>query len=278
MSPSVFNLQTIKNSIWLMGGIGCLFVATVFWAISDQDELIEMPIAAVEQQASTIQGEKVRVTAQLGTFQDEVAPLDVSRRNTVAGQHGPEFRGAKFIQEHGRSWTLELLRSSDEEIIKVYLSKQENRKNFQYFRLNEPGKSEQFVLSYGRFNSAADALKQLEQSAFGLPDSVVPVSTRFSAYEPFVNDLGADEMRTSSKLYQVSLKAAPLPKLEAYRPSSSSEQNTTQTQPSSAIPDPFADTKPATTTPSTTAPKVEQPVIQQKIEPKQEREIIDPFA
>lgn len=260
------------------GGIGCLFAATIFWAISDNEELIEIPTMATEQQAATIQGEKVRVTAQLGTFQEEVAPLDLSRRNTVAGVHSPEFRGAKFIEEHGRSWTLELLRSSDEEIIKVYLTKKENRNNYQYFRLNEPEKPEQFVLTYGRFNSVAEALKPLDQIDFGLPDSVQPVSTRFSAYEPFVNDLGADEMRTSSKLYQVNLKAAPLPRLEAYRSNTAPQQKMAESQSSSGIADPFSETNSPTTTPQNGAPKTEQPVIQQKLEPKQEREIVDPFA
>lgn len=264
-----------------MGAVGCLLAATIFWAISDKEELIEVAVQSVEQQATTIQGEKVRVTAHLGAFHEVVAPLDLRSRQTTSGQHSAEFRGAKFIQENGRSWTLELMRVSDEEIIKAYLSKQDTRQQFQYFRMNEADKGEQFVLTYGRFNSAAEALRHLDKQDFALPESVKPLSTRFSAYEAYVNDLGAEEMQTSTKLYQINLKAAPLPTLQAYARPTTTESAPNVSTSENIVVDPFAslgETPKVIPQTAPNKPKTEQPVIQQKIEPKQEREIVDPFA
>ncbi|WP_459655544.1 hypothetical protein, partial [Achromobacter xylosoxidans] len=82
-----------------------------------------------------IQPEKVATTPNLGALADEVRPLDLTTRTVASGEHEPEFRGTKFINENKKQWTLELYRASDEDIIKNFLKSRTDRNKFIYFRL-----------------------------------------------------------------------------------------------------------------------------------------------
>ena len=205
------NWQNIRQYIWLIGGLLCLLVALIFWVMTDTKSLVttENPI---EDSQVQIQSEKVTATTHLGSLTDEVRPLEQTTRMVASGNHGVEFRGTKFIQENKKNWTLELFRTTDEDIIKSFLLKQVDRKNFIYFRLSGENQAEQYVLAYGVFKSDSEANTQLTQLSLGLPASVHPKAIQIDQYVPLVNDLGADEMQGgSNKLYEVKLKSAPLP-------------------------------------------------------------------
>ncbi len=205
------NWQNIRQYIWLIGGLLCLLVALIFWVMTDTKSLVttENPI---EDSQVQIQSEKVTATTHLGSLTDEVRPLEQTTRMVASGNHGVEFRGTKFIQENKKNWTLELFRTTDEDIIKSFLLKQVDRKNFIYFRLSGENQAEQYVLAYGVFKSGVEAKTQLTQLRLGLPASVHPKAIQIDQYVPLVNDLGADEMQGgSNKLYEVKLKSAPLP-------------------------------------------------------------------
>lgn len=66
--------QTKQNYIWLAFGGVCLFGALVFWAITDQETVVEVEKKAESEVELQIQPEKVATTAHLGSFIDEVKP------------------------------------------------------------------------------------------------------------------------------------------------------------------------------------------------------------
>ncbi|MCG9491966.1 hypothetical protein MCL36_05385 [Acinetobacter pittii] len=207
--------QNVQQYIWLVGGIVCLFLAFIFWVMTDSKKLVEVEKAADSDTPMQIQPEKVATTANLGALADEVRPLDLTTRTVASGQHEAEFRGTKFINENKKQWTLELFRASDEDIIKNFLKNRTDRNKFIYFRLSGEKQSEQYVLTYGVFKRSEDAIQQLTQLNLDLPESIKPQPQQFSTYAPLVNDLGADEMKGGiSQTYEVRLRPAALPKID----------------------------------------------------------------
>ncbi|NUF14476.1 hypothetical protein [Acinetobacter lactucae] len=207
--------QNVQQYIWLVGGIVCLFLAFIFWVMTDSKKLVEVEKAADSDTPVQIQPEKVATTANLGALADEVRPLDLTTRTVASGQHEPEFRGTKFINENKKQWTLELFRASDEDIIKNFLKNRTDRNKFIYFRLSGDKQSEQYVLTNGVFKRSEDAIQQLTQLNLDLPESIKPQPQQFSTYAPLVNDLGADEMKGGiSQTYEVRLRPAALPKID----------------------------------------------------------------
>ncbi|MDD9314975.1 hypothetical protein [Acinetobacter lactucae] len=207
--------QNVQQYIWLVGGIVCLFLAFIFWVMTDSKKLVEVEKAADSDTPVQIQPEKVATTANLGALADEVRPLDLTTRTVASGQHEAEFRGTKFINENKKQWTLELFRASDEDIVKNFLKNRNDRNKFIYFRLSGEKQSEQYVLTYGVFKRSEDAIQQLTQLNLDLPESIKPQPQQFSTYAPLVNDLGADEMKGGiSQTYEVRLRPAALPKID----------------------------------------------------------------
>ncbi len=206
--------QKIQQSIWLLGAVLCLLAALIFWAVTDREELVEIekqPESEIELQ---IQPEKVAATTYLGGLQEEVRPLELTTRLTASGLHEAEFRGTKFIQEQKNNSTIELFRVSDENIIKSFIKKQTDRSKLFYIRLSGEGQAEQYVMLYGSFGNKRDAAQTLTALPFKFPETIQPVVVQFADYRPYVNDLGADEMGLSTKLYAVNLRPAAVPTID----------------------------------------------------------------
>ncbi|MDM1283356.1 hypothetical protein HXZ60_07150 [Acinetobacter towneri] len=206
--------QKIQQSIWLLGAVLCLLAALIFWAMTDREELVEIekqPESEIELQ---IQPEKVAATTYLGGLQEEVRPLELTTRLTASGLHEAEFRGTKFIQEQKNNSTIELFRVNDENIIKSFIKKQTDRSKLFYIRLSGEGQAEQYVMLYGSFGNKRDAAQTLTALPFKFPETIQPVVVQFADYRPYVNDLGADEMGLSTKLYAVNLRPAAVPKID----------------------------------------------------------------
>ena len=206
--------QKIQQSIWLLGAVLCLLAALIFWAVTDRDELVEIEKQPESEIDLQIQPEKVAATTYLGGLQEEVRPLELTTRLTASGLHEAEFRGTKFIQEQKNNSTIELFRVSDENIIKSFIKKQTDRSKLFYIRLSGEGQSEQYVLLYGSFGNKREATHALTALPFKFPETIQPVVVQFADYRPYVNDLGADEMGLSTKLYAVNLRPAAVPVID----------------------------------------------------------------
>lgn len=212
MTSNRSNMQNIQLYSWLIGGALCLGAAVVFWAVTDVNDLvtIENPIEETQLQ---IQPEKVTATANLGSLMSQVRPLQMTTRMVASGNHAPEFRGTKFVQDNQKNSTIEIFRATEEDVIKNFLLRQPERKKFIYIRLSGEDQAEQYVLGYGVYKQQAELEQQLAQLKLNLPASVQPHSVQISQYLPLVNDLGSDEM-SAKPLYDVRLRSAPLPVID----------------------------------------------------------------
>ncbi len=206
--------QRIRNYIWLVCGMVCLFAALVFWAITDSDALVEVEKSAETESELQIQPEKVAATNLLGALQDEVRPLAMTTRVVTTASYEPEFRGSKFINDNKNAITIELFRVTEDDVLRSFLKKQSDRSNFFYIRLNGENQIEQYVLLYGLYKNNAEAKQALEQLPLKFPKSIQPKVQDIENYVTLVNDMGAEEMATNNKLYAINLKSAPLPKVD----------------------------------------------------------------
>lgn len=202
--------QNIQQNIWLIGGVLSLVFALIFWIMTDSKALLTQS-KTVEDTPVGIQPEKVAATTNLGGLTEEVRPLQTATRLIATGSHLAEFRGTKFVKENVKQHTIELFRTANEDIVKSFLHKQTNRNGLMYFRLSGDDQAEQYVLAYGRFKSENEAKDQLQKLPIQLPKSVQPKVAQFKQYEPYVNDLGSEELVGSNKLYEVKLRSAPVP-------------------------------------------------------------------
>ena len=207
------NWQNIQQYIWLVGGLLCLIFAAVFWMMTDTKALLTQS-KHIEETQVLIQPEKVAATTHLGGLTEEVRPLALTARKVASGNHLAEFRGTKFIQDNQKNWFVELFRVSNEDVVKSFLLKQTDRKNFIYFRLSGEDQIEQYVLGFGNFKNENQAKAQLATLPFQLPASVKPLAQKFEHYKALVNELGSEELIGNKKLYQVKLKSAPLPLID----------------------------------------------------------------
>ncbi|UIP25383.1 hypothetical protein [Acinetobacter towneri] len=225
--------QKIQQSIWLLGAVLCLLAALIFWAMTDREELVEIEKQPESEIDLQIQPEKVAATTYLGGLQEEVRPLELTTRLTASGLHEAEYRGTKFIQEQKNNSTIELFRVNDENIIKSFIKKQTDRSKLFYIRLSGEGQAEQYVMLYGSFGNKREAAQTLTALPFKFPETIQPVVVQFADYRPYVNDLGADEMGLSTKLYAVNLRPAAVPKIDesvlARPPATTTTAPTTQT-------------------------------------------------
>lgn len=271
--------QKIQHYFWLVTAVGCLFVALIFWAITDKDQVTPVEKKPETEVELLIQPEKVASMTHLGALNEEVHPLDMTTRTIVNANHEAEFRGTKYVTQFKNQYAIELFRVSDEIIIKNFLRKQIDRNNFIYLRLSGENMPEQYVLLYGAYKSANQAKQALDQLNMDLPKSVKPAVQQIQDYQPYVNNLGSDELTSNQKLYQVRLKNVPLPKIEETvvpKPQSQSSSNTPSTTSTTIVRrDPSGNVvdvqKSESTVPST--PRA-QPNGQQRAE---EQEISDPF-
>lgn len=204
----------IQQYIWLVFAGLCLFGALVFWAITDTKDLVEVEKKAETEVELQIQPEKVASMHHLGALSEEVKPLDMTTRVVVTAQHESEFRGTKFIADHKSNYGVELFRVSDEDILKSFLKKQSERKNFIYLRLSGEDHPEQYVLLFGTYRSAEEAKQALADLKVTIPASVKPEIVQFEQYKALVNDLGSEELNSNAKVYSVNLKTVPVPRVD----------------------------------------------------------------
>ena len=231
MSAASSYWQTTKNVIWLSLGLGCVIGSFIFWVLKLAPKTVEI----VEQQqpqevARPIQSEKVTISDSLGAFNKIVAPLDLSKRSIKLETPDREFRGAKYVQDNQKKWTLQLIKVYQEDIIKAYLGKRTDRQQFNYIRLQDDKNPDYYVLIYGVYDTEQQALENAQRVNFNLPTSIQISAEQFITYLPYVNDMGADELMTSSKLREVKLSKTytppPAPMVKAQPPAVSAEPNT----------------------------------------------------
>ncbi|MFZ3193587.1 MAG: hypothetical protein WA154_10335 [Moraxellaceae bacterium] len=198
---------------WLTIGAGVLVACFLLWLSL---QLAERLTVEVIEPAATAEATVIlpdRLEGELGMLFEAVPPLDLNKQIAAVGQRAPEFRGTEFIKTNASNWTLQVMKVSQESVVKTYLSQRTDRQRFQYFRVVE-GAQEHYLLTYGNFATVQTAMGALQTMQFDLPSSVKAFPERFSTYQSLVKDQGSEERMSgmAQKIRQILLKpvAAPI--------------------------------------------------------------------
>lgn len=212
--------RQIRQFPWLSVGwltIGCAILVICFLLWVSLQLAQRMTVELTDTAADTASADQVavlpdRLEGELGMLFDAVPALDLSKPVAVVGQRAPEFRGTEFIKANASNWTLQVMKVSQESVVKTYLAQRKDRQRFQYFRVVE-GTQEYYLLTYGNFTTVQTAMGALQTMQFELPPSVKAFPERFSTYQPSVKDQGAEERMSglSQKVRQIVLTPVAIP-------------------------------------------------------------------
>jgi hypothetical protein len=198
---------------WLTIGAGILVACFLLWislqlAARMTVEVVEPATAAPD----VVQVLPERLDGEFGMLLDAVPPLDLNKKIAAVGPRAPEFRGTEFVKTNASHWTLQVMKVSQESVVKTYLTQRSDRQRFQYFRMVE-GTQEYYLLTYGNFTTVQTAMGALQTLQFNLPSSVRAFPERFSTYQPLVKDQGAEERMSgmAQKVRQIVLKPVAIP-------------------------------------------------------------------
>ena len=200
-----------KSHAWILLVLGgaCLSVALVMSLVVKTNPVLKQePEEDVQPQ---FQAEKISATPDIGVLTGQVKPLQQTTRVVASGIHDAEFRGTKFLQANSKSYTIQVLSFSKEEVLKAFLKDRKDRQNFMYFRLTDEDQPERYVLTYGIYRNEQSAEFNLQHLNLKLPTSIHPEPQAFKSYLKYVNDLGSEEMGTNTT-YEVRLKKTTLPR------------------------------------------------------------------
>lgn len=198
---------------WLTVGVGVLAASFLLWVSLQLAErvTVEVPVDPA-QPAEQIVALPSQLEGDLGMLFESVPALDLSKPVATVGQRAAEFRGTEFIKTNSSNWTLQVMKVSQESVIKTYLTQRKDRNRFQYFRMVE-GEQEHYLLTYGNFTTVQTAMGALQTMQFDLPNSVKAFPERFSTYQAAVKDQGSEERMSgmAQKVRQILLKPVAIP-------------------------------------------------------------------
>lgn len=171
----------LQSTHWLpvaLLSLSLLVVDIVVVAIKGRNAAKEPSIQDV------FQGETHEFSADLGQLNSIVPPTNYFA--TPPENHGPQYRTADWLKAQGSlAWTLQVMASEDEDLVKSYLAKRDDKEQFAYFLYREGEKTE-YIVVFGNFVTMELALGVAETTDFTLPDGVRASPEKFMTYVPNV--------------------------------------------------------------------------------------------
>lgn len=197
---------------WLTIGVGILVTCFLLWISLQLAQRMTVEVVAEAPAAEVVQALPERLEGEFGMLSEAVPPLDLNKKIAAVGQRAPEFRGTEFIKTNASHWGLQVMKVSQESVVKNYLAQRQDRERFQYFRMVEDTQ-EYYLLTYGNFTTVQTAMGALQTMQFDLPSSVKAFPERFSTYQPLVKDQGSEERMSgmAQKTRQIVLKPVAIP-------------------------------------------------------------------
>ncbi|MFO1375295.1 MAG: hypothetical protein U1E99_12065 [Agitococcus sp.] len=125
-------------------------------------------------------GEMHEFSADLGQLPKIVPPTNYVATPPV--NHGPQYRTVDWLKAQGSlAWTLQIISSEDEEVVKSYIAQRDDKEQFAYFMYKE-GEKVSYIAVYGNFVTMELALGVANSIDFALPNGVRPSPEKFATY------------------------------------------------------------------------------------------------
>lgn len=124
----------------------------------------------------------------VGVFLRQVEKVQFENIVHEVRSENPEFKDAEFINQHRKSWTIEVMDVAKEGVILDYLSTHEKKAQFVYFRYVDDDSNKRYKLVFDDFNDKAGAEAAIQVNDFHLPASFVQNPVLFEDYLKVVDD------------------------------------------------------------------------------------------
>ena len=174
-------MNNLQSRLWLPVAAICLAILIVDIAVV----ALKGRNAAKEPSIQDVfQGETHEFSDDLGQLKSIVPPTNFV--STPPENHGPQYRTADWLKAQGSlSWTLQVMAHEDEEQVKSYLARRDDKEQFAYFLYREGEKTE-YIVVFGNFVTMELALGVAETTNFDLPEGVRASPEKFMTYVPNV--------------------------------------------------------------------------------------------
>ncbi len=114
---------------------------------------------------------------------DMVKPLTFEAVIRDMRNYPKEFKDSRFVKSNVDKWTVQVMNVVENEVITDYLNTRTNDRNqFSYFRIVDENNQKRFVLTYGVFNSAQEAMVAAKAAKLNLPNNVEAFPEEFKLY------------------------------------------------------------------------------------------------
>lgn len=84
----------------------------------------------------------------------------------------PQFKDSRFLKANTGKWTVQVMNVAEPDVVTDYLNKREDKDKFTYFRITDEQNQKRYVVTYGLYDSAQDAMTDSKNVNFGLPANV----------------------------------------------------------------------------------------------------------
>ena len=129
-------------------------------------------------------GETHEFSADLGQLPKIVPPTNYVATPPV--NHGPQYRTVDWLKAQGSlAWTLQIISSEDEEVVKSYIAQRDDKEQFAYFMYKE-GEKVSYIAVYGNYVTMELALGVANTMDFALANGARPSPEKFATYVPNV--------------------------------------------------------------------------------------------
>lgn len=169
------------SRLWLpITGIGCALLLLSITVITIKGR--NAPQQPTIQDVFT--GETHEFSADLGQLPKIVPPTAYVA--TPPENHGPQYRTVDWLKAQGSlAWTLQVMSSEDEEVIKSFIAQRDDKEQFAYFMYKE-GDKISYIAVYGNYVTMELALGVANTTDFALANGARPSPEKFTTYIPNV--------------------------------------------------------------------------------------------
>lgn len=126
----------------------------------------------------------------------------------------PQFKDSRFLKANTGKWTIQVMNVAEHEVVTDYLNKREDKDKFNYFRITDEQNQKRYVVTYGLYGSAQEAMIDSKSVNFGLPANVstFPEEIRLYLGEIDEYEVSAPIQNLGTKTpKEVKLRTAPKP-------------------------------------------------------------------
>lgn len=157
---------------WVWGGLSLAFAVLwlSLWNNNKSAHAKDFSVARTQSQ-SFVAPKAIKTLNELNYL---VPPANFEPMVRDSRSYPDEFKDRPFLEALRGKWTIQVMDVAEHELITSYLNKRNDRNKFAYFRYTTADKEVRYILTYGVFVNAQEAISASKSIDFALPARALP--------------------------------------------------------------------------------------------------------